>query len=157
MIYKEGDYIATHKEPIWRDSANFLFFINIGQDKNGNNEWEQSWGKKIGYNLISICNIPFFAYNLNLGDELEINSENIFTKKVKSSGNSTFRIFFEVEDPEIKQKIVKELVEKKILLEWSSQNLLALNVSTEDNVKSIANYLNAREQQGLLQYETGAQ
>ena len=40
------------------------------------------------------------------------------------------------------------------LMEWSSENLLAPSVP-EAEAQRLADYLYAREQQSLLQYETG--
>ena len=40
------------------------------------------------------------------------------------------------------------------LMEWSSENLLALSAPEAEALR-LADHLHSREQQGLLQYETG--
>ena len=49
---------------------------------------------------------------------------------------------------------MQEIEGMKPLMEWSSENLLALS-APEAEAQRLANYLHSGEQQGLLQYETG--
>ena len=38
--------------------------------KDGKNEWEQLWGKEVGPQRCIVCCIPFFVYDVALGDEV---------------------------------------------------------------------------------------
>jgi hypothetical protein len=31
MKYEPGDFAAVHRSPIWRERANFIFFVHIGK------------------------------------------------------------------------------------------------------------------------------
>ena len=153
MKYQAGEYEAVHQSPIWRDRANFVFAAHIGT-KDGKNEWEQLWGKKTAPQRFILCCIPFFAHDVALGDEVEIDDDFVLKKVIRHSGQTTFRVWFGDQNSGTRQKLVREIEEIKPLMEWSSENLLALSTS-EAGAQELADYLQARENEGLLQYETG--
>ena len=62
--------VAIHLNPAWRDRANFIAFVSIELDEPGE-RWEQLWARQIANNLFEICCIPFFAYDLALGDQVD--------------------------------------------------------------------------------------
>ena len=153
MKAQAGEYIAVHKEPIWRESSNFVFHAHMGV-KAGKNEWEQLWGKAIAPNRIALCCIPFFLYDVALGDEVLLTPDNVLAEVVHRSGQITFRVWFGEQDATRRQDVVREIEEMKPLMEWSSENLLALSVPEVD-AQRMADYLQRREDEGALQYETG--
>jgi hypothetical protein len=153
MKYQTGEYEATHRLPIWRDRANFVFASHLGT-KDEKNEWEQLWGQRIASNRFILCCIPFFVYDLALGDEIEVDADFIFQRVVRRAGQVTFRVWFGGQDSGKKQELVEEMKAISSLMEWSSENLLALSVP-EAEAQLLADYLQSREQQKLLQYETG--
>ncbi|MDO3520324.1 DUF4265 domain-containing protein [Ralstonia pseudosolanacearum] len=153
MKYQTGDYEAIHQSPIWRDRANFVFAAHLG-DRDGKNEWEQLWGKKIAPHRFVLCCIPFFARDIALGDEVETDADFVLQRVVHSSGQVTFRVWFGEQNPTTRQELVQEIENLKPLMEWSSENLLALSVP-ESEAQRFADYLYSKEQQGLLNYETG--
>jgi hypothetical protein len=148
-----GEYEAVHQLPIWRDRANFVFAAHLGT-KDGKNEWEQLWGQKTAPQRFILCCIPFFAQGIALGDEVETNADFVLQRVVQHSGQITFRVWFGEQDSATRQESAREIEAMKPLMEWSSENLLALSVP-EAEAQRLADYLYSREQQGLLQYETG--
>ncbi|MEO8058662.1 MAG: DUF4265 domain-containing protein [Burkholderiales bacterium] len=154
MKYQAGEYEAVHHSPIWRDRANFVFATHLGT-KDGKNEWEQLWGQKTAPQRFILCCIPFFAQDIALGDEVETDADFVLQEVVQRSGQLTFRVWFGSQDLAARQGLVREIEAMKPLMEWSSENLLALSARDEVEAKKIADYLQAREEQGLLQYETG--
>lgn len=153
MKYQAGEHVAVHSFPIWRDRANFVFAAYQGT-KDGKNQWEQLWGHEVGPQRCVVCCIPFFLHNVALGDEVEIDANFVFQRVVQPSGQVTFRVWFEGQGISKRQDLVHEIEAMKPLMEWSSHNLLALSL-TEAEAQQMADYLQLRENEGLLQYETG--
>ena len=154
MKRQAGDFVAVHQDPIWRDRANFIFFVPIGT-QDGKAEWEQVWGTQTAEQRFVLCCIPFFVYGLALGDEVETDTDFVVQRVVQASGQITFRVWFGSQPAATRHELVREIEAMTPLLEWSSENLLALSARDETEAQKIADYLQAREEQGLLQYENG--
>lgn len=154
MKFKPGDYEAIHRSPIWREKADFVFAAHIGT--NGDkNEWEQLWGKKTGRNTFMLCCIPFFVYDIALGDEVEVDADLVAQRVTKSGGQTTFRVWFVEQDLDRRKGIVRDISKVTSLLEWSSENLLAVSVPSAAEAQMLANFLEECELNRFLQYETG--
>lgn len=153
MKYQAGEQVAVHSDPIWRDRANFVFAALQGT-KDGKNEWEQLWGQEVAPQRCVVCCIPFFVRDVALGDEVEIDANFVFRQVVQQSGQVTFRVWFGGQDATTRQRLVSEIEAINPLMEWSSENLLALSVP-ETEAQHLADYLQLRENEGLLHYETG--
>jgi hypothetical protein len=154
MKYQTGEYEAVHRAPAWRDRADFVFSAYLGIE-NGKKEWEQLWGKQVAPNKFILCCIPFFVYGISLGDELETDNNFVLHRVVRQGGQATFRVWFGEQDVATRDAIVHEIEDMRPLMEWSSDHLLALSVPDGDKAQEIANYLQAREEDRVLQYETG--
>lgn len=111
-------------------------------------------GQEVAPQRCVVCCIPFFVYDVALGDEVEINANSVLQRVVRSSGQVTFRVWFGGQDAAKRQALAREMEAMKPLMEWSSDNLLALS-SSEAEAQRLADYLQSREKEGLLQYETG--
>lgn len=154
MKYQTGEYEAVHQTPVWRDRASFIFVAHLGV-KDGRNEWEQLWGQKTAAHRFILCCIPFFAQDIALGDEVETDVDFVLQRVVKHAGRTTFRALFSGHDKATRKALMLEIEAMNPLMEWSSENLLALSVFDGTEAQRMANYLQAREEQGLLKYETG--
>lgn len=153
MKYQTEDYEAVHQSPVWRDRANFVFAAHLGV-KDGKNEWEQLWGQKTASRRFVVCCIPFFIHDVSLGDEVETDADFVLQRVVRSSGQVTFRVWFGGRDAAKRQDLLRGIEEMRPLMEWSSDNFLALSVP-EAEAQCLADYLQNHENEGLLQYETG--
>ncbi|MDP3871746.1 MAG: DUF4265 domain-containing protein [Methyloversatilis sp.] len=153
MKYQAGEHVAVHSSPIWRDRANFVFAAHQGA-KDGSNEWEQLWGQEVAPRRFVVCCIPFFVRDVSLGDEVEVDANFVLKRVVRASGQVTFRVWFGGKSGVNRQELLNEITAMSPLMEWSSENLLALSV-TQANAPLIADYLQLRENEGRLQYETG--
>lgn len=153
MKYQAGEHVAVHSDPIWRDRSNFVFAAHQGT-KDGKNEWEQLWGQEVAPQRCIVCCIPFFVRDVALGDEVEIDANFVLQRVVRPSGQVTFRVWFGGQEATTRQDLVQDIEAMKPLMEWSSENLLALSVP-EAEAQRMADYLQLRENEGLLQYETG--
>jgi Domain of unknown function (DUF4265) len=153
--YKPGDYEARHLEPVWRSRANFIITADIGETAE-RREWEQLWAKQIGDRRFEICCIPFFVYDLALGDEVETDSDHIIRQVSRRSGHVTFRVWFgNSSDKTIRDETVAIVRESGGEHEWSSNNLLAIDAVSPEAVQAIADFLNAQHCRNRLTYETG--
>jgi hypothetical protein len=153
MKYQNGDYEALHESPIWRDRADFILSAFLGA-KNGKNEWEQLWGERVSETQFRLCCIPFFAKDLALGDEVDTDPDFVVRSVVRPSGNYTFRVWLGGQSGEVRVNALTKLETLGVDIEWSSENLLALNVSPE-HAQGLADSLATLESAGELKYESG--
>ncbi|MDX2030388.1 MAG: DUF4265 domain-containing protein [Blastocatellia bacterium] len=146
---------VVHQNPIWRDKADFIIAAYLGK-KDDRNEWEQLWALRVGEGRFLICCIPFFASDLALGDEVETDADHTVLRVVVPSGQETFRVWFgDSTCPGIREEVVRHMESQTVAVEWSSENLLALSASNEEQAQSVADYLHSRQVAGHLLYETG--
>jgi hypothetical protein len=74
---------------------------------------------------------------------------------VKDAGHHTFRVWFgETADPTIREEVMDEVERSGWLLEWSSENLLAISVEAS-RASKVADYLYQQQRLSRLIYETG--
>lgn len=152
MAYQEGDYVATHSNPVWRDRANFLFHVPIESDTR-ERRWEQLWWTRIAERKFVLCCVPFFVYDLALGDEVEVDLDDHIVAIIPS-GQWTFRIWFGGISSSEKTRALQEIENLQPTMEWSSENLLAVSVPSE-RAQEMADTLQALTSEGCLQYEAG--
>lgn len=154
--YQPGDYEARHDEPVWRQRANFIIAADISASTT-KREWEQLWARQIDENRFEICCIPFFVYDLALGDEVETDEHHVLRRVLKPSGRYTFRVWFgESRDPDDRDRVVETLREHGCEHEWSSANLLAIDAPTHSVAQIIADVLAGLQQtNGPITFETG--
>lgn len=101
-----------------------------------------------------VCCIPFFVYDVALGDLVETDISYNILRVIEHSGRFVFRVWFgETFHP--RQDVADELVARGALLEWSSANLLAVDAADEVHAQVIADYLSEEERADRLMFETG--
>jgi hypothetical protein len=154
-----------HKEPVWRKKTNAIIYVPIGEDDN----YEQLWCRQIDECLFELCCIPFFLYDVALGDVMEVFSvmnppydslplvEQPYVEALVKvqSGRYVFRVFFEKSKYNIREHIAGLLSELGAVLEWSSMSMLAVDVKEKKQVKIVADFLHEYESRGDIIYETG--
>jgi hypothetical protein len=155
---------AIHASPVWRDRANFLIKARLphisAENAASSKEWEQLWCKQIAENQFEICCIPFFVYDLALGDVVETGLEGegryVFQRVLKPSGRYCFRVWFgNSAAPHSRDEVIQFAAQLGCLSEWGSTNLLAIDSGSEAQAQAIADYLSQREHVDSLVYETG--
>lgn len=142
--------IFTHEEPVWRSRSNFIIMAPVDEDK------EQLWARQISERTFEICCIPFFVYNLALGDIVETDIGYCVTKVVERSGRFVFRVWMQTEERSLVSSIVKHLEDFGALVERSSAYMIAIDTANEQMAKDVSGWLSQLEVEGHLQYETGA-
>jgi len=141
---------AVHDAPVWHDRADFV----IGAPLLEEGRAEQLWARQVGDQRFEICCIPFFLYDVALGDLVETDAGYDLARVVQPSGRYVFRVWFgNTAHP--RQDIADELAERGVLLEWSSANLLAIDAADETHAQEVADYLAEQQRADRLMFETG--
>lgn len=143
---------ATHTEPLWRDRANFIIASLVDlEDGVGR---EQLWARQIGPFEFEISCIPFFAYDLALGDIVRTSADYVVQEVIRRSGRYVFRVWLGGSSID-KDWLAQELVRLGGQLEWSSTHLLAVDAPDEATAARISSFLADLQERGELVYETG--
>ncbi|NED97102.1 DUF4265 domain-containing protein [Phytoactinopolyspora alkaliphila] len=82
--------VVVHPEPTWRDRSDFI----ISADLSEKGRSEQLWARQLADYRFEVCRIPFFMYDVALGDIVETDESYDMTKVIKSSVHSVFRVWF---------------------------------------------------------------
>jgi Domain of unknown function (DUF4265) len=148
---------AQHLEPVWRDRSNFIIAADISSQGTAASR-EQLWARQIAEDQFELCCIPFFLYDVALGDIVETETTGsrryLISRVVRPSGRYVFRVWFG-ESFQPRDEIAQALEGLGALLEWSSRNLLAVDARDAAHAQVIADFLADRESKGQLVYETG--
>ncbi len=109
-----------------------------------------------------ICCIPFFVYDLALGDEVAVSASPTgsykMDKVVRQSGHYTFRVFLGGNDDAweaISDEINQRATQLGCLYEWFSARLVALDAPMERAARALSGFLLQLQEAGQLHYETG--
>ena len=103
---------------MWRERSNFIIAARI--PNGGEIETEQLWARQVAPRQFEICCIPFFVYDLALGDAVETDDEYIIKRVIAPSGRYVFRVWFKQSDDQLKVELVERLGELGADIEWSS-------------------------------------
>jgi hypothetical protein len=122
--------------------------------------FEQLWVRQLADTRFELCCIPFFVFDLALGDEVETEPRDgrqyVLARVVAPSGGSTFRAWFGATEYEgARVKVVAALKAGGWRFEWYSENLLAIDAADAERAQALADLLAERERLGHLVYETG--
>lgn len=148
---------VVHPDPVWRERSNFT--INAKLEENDlPRRFEQLWARKLSDHRFEICCIPFFLFDVALGDVVQTAPKGdrrfVLDRVVEPSGRYVFRVWFG-ESFHPRDEIAEQLLALGALLEWSSVNLLAVDATDSEHARRIADFLHERQQLGQLLYETG--
>lgn len=146
----EAQQIKIHANPVWRSRANFIVAIKL--DEVGFRE--QLWARQVADRRFELCCIPFFAYDLALGDVVETDNCYTIRKVVKPSGRYVFRAWFG-EAGGSHAEVIEALERVGAQTECYSTNLIAIDASGAHQVQLVADLLHCYETQHRLTYETG--
>lgn len=152
LKYVAGDYCAQHEAPAWKGQADFICLARIDDTP----RWEQLWVRREEGGTFLVCCVPFFLYDLSLGDSVELDESNIVKGVVKRGGHITFRVWFGESSEVDRDRVVALLESNAVVLEWSSHNLLAMSCPQGAVALTVAEELGQEEANGCLRYESGS-
>jgi hypothetical protein len=155
MTVLDHDHFSTHRDPIWRDRADFLVQAALPEA----HRYEQLWCRQVTVDTFEVCCIPFFLYDLALGDIIETSPVSgrryVMSRVVARSGRYVFRARFDASQLGNRDEVLAELTELGAWTEWSSHSMVAVDARDAAHAQAIADHLWEQERLGLLVYETG--
>lgn len=153
---------AEHRAPARADRADSVVYVELPDDP-GVFKWEQLPARRVSADHYEICAVPFFAYDLALGDIVETSRVtghgivNLRIERVVSpSGHETYRVRFHhdvASDPE-GTRLLEWIQSLGCEYELWSPRTAAIDTD-DDNAQVLADYLWDRYQAGAFEYETG--
>jgi hypothetical protein len=157
------------KASAWRDgrfvvlpdaeSADCTVWVGAEQHSEGAVKWEGLLARRLGPDRARICAVPFWVYDLNLGDEVALidsaEAAPVVTAVVKDAGNCTFRVVAgQPDDDEWWRQLMVELEEFDCWFDVRSAGFLALSAPAE-HAEAAVNCLNDREKRRELRFDSG--
>ena len=153
----EPTEFVVHRDPVWRDRSNFIIHVELPKEDRPR-RFEQLFARQLSEDRFEVCCIPFFVFDVALGDVVVTSSSRdrqyVVEKVAEPSGRYVFRVWFG-ESFQPRDEIAQELTALGSLLEWSSRNLLAVDAADQEHAQLVADFLAEREKAGQLIYETG--
>ena len=132
---------AVHRTPIWRERSDTVIAARVDRAEVDATS-EQLWARQIDRSHYEICCIPFFVYDLALGDIVEVDGDYEVTDVNVRSGRHVFRVWFgDTYYP--REEIVQGLESLEGIYEWSSTNLLAVDARDAEHAQRISDFLSA--------------
>jgi len=146
---------TAHPEPLWRERANFIIVAPLPEK----DRFEQLWCRQLTESTFEVCCVPFFLYNVALGDivETETTSEGPFNLRrvTQPSGRYVFRVLFPNVSAERRSDVQNRVIGFGGAVEWATPKLMAIDAENQGVASRIADYLQTEEDAGRLAYETG--
>jgi hypothetical protein len=142
---------AVHPDPVWRERADFVIGAPLPEEGRA----EQLWAREVSGQRLQICCIPFFLYDVALGDIVETDANYDLLRVVKPSGRYVFRVWFGDSSFSQPERTAEQLRALGALLEWSSANLVAIDAADEHEAQRLSDFLTAEERCGRLTFEAG--
>jgi hypothetical protein len=126
----------------------------------GTVRWEGLLARRLSDERARICAVPFWVYDLDLGDEVTLmdsaEGAPVVTGVVLDGGNYTFRVRFEhAADDDVRWRgLMVELEPFDCWFDVRSPGFLAVSAPPA-HAQAVADHLDDRERRGDLLFETG--
>lgn len=131
VVMSMASEIATHDAPAWQERANFIIFADLSS-AGMPGRWEQLWARQLGEAEFELCCIPYFTYSLALGDRVRTQPSGgrryVVAEVHARSGRRVLRLWLKEAQARGKECVLRYLESSSPLHEWSSDNLLAIDV-----------------------------
>jgi len=150
----ESRTIGVHNAPIWRKKTDYIFMAKV-DDYEGMAQ-EQLWGRRVGENSFEVCCIPFFIYDLALGDIVEIDEASWLKRVVERSGRAVYRAWFGSVLPAGQLEVIAEVERLGGIVERSSDHLVAIDAATKARAHAVLGALSAFQERNLVTFEVGS-
>lgn len=135
-------------------------WVGAEADSAGSVKWEGLLARRLSSGRARICAVPFWVYDINLGDEVALlksaEAALVVAGVVVDGGNYTFRVRFEdVTHDDVRwRELIVELEPFGCWVDVRSPGLLAMS-APPTHAQAVADYLDVRERRGDLLFETG--
>jgi hypothetical protein len=135
-------------------------WVGVEADSAQSVKWEGLLARRLSGKRARICAVPFWVYDVNLGDEVALmdsaEGASVVTGVVVDGGNHTFRVRFEhAADDDVRwRELMVELEPFDCWFDVRSPGFLAVSAPPA-HAQPVADYLDERERRGELRFETG--
>lgn len=117
---------GPHTKP---EHADTLLQIDLGEHGMPG-EVEQVWARRIADHRFELCSVPFFAYGMTHGDEVQVDNDLRVKKVINRCGNVALRMFVEHDDAEPFRACVEQILDDLGLPhEWQGDGYVAIGLS----------------------------
>jgi hypothetical protein len=148
---------VVHESPAWRERSDFIISAVLPEEDLPR-RFEQLFARQLSENRFELCCIPFFLYDIALGDVVQTSARDgrryVVDRVIEPSGHYVFRVWFG-DSFQPRGEIAAEVQKICPTIEWLSSNLLAIDAQNLDQAQRVADLLAERENAGQLIYETG--
>jgi len=157
--YRQENNISykIHHKPAWREKADSIVNARI-ETSSEEVIYESLWAKQLQHNLYQVCCIPYFIYDLSIGDIFEADLGKrgglVFKNVVESSGNETIWLHFHNALRDDLNNILKKIIEAECLYEGYNERFLALNISSKIQRDNVLKSLDKEIKAGTAQYSS---
>ena len=147
----------VHDAPALRGESNYIARIDLAPFE-FEGQIEQVWLQRTGEDgEAMLCCIPFRAYGLALRDIVRISAESTVIELVKPSGNRALRALLAEAGAEqiriVKAEIDARISRAGLLVEWSGDRHVAIDVPHGADAESIMDYFDIQEDAARLYWE----
>ncbi len=146
--------MKKHPNPAWRARANYRLAMKVDDAPFE----EELWARQKSDEEFEVCCIPFFIYDVHLGDTIRIvphEGRNLVLGVSEPSGHHTFRVWLKALSPLLREQVLEEAARLNCEFEWFDERLLALDAPDDQAANALARWLEAKMRGGGLDYETG--
>ncbi|UKA62759.1 DUF4265 domain-containing protein [Arthrobacter sp. FW306-04-A] len=123
--------IATHPTPVRRAVPSFMLRAVV-DDVGGGDSFEQLWTERVGDDRFELSCIPFFAYDMALGDVVRAEAATgyVIQSVVQRSGNGVVRVAVKrPEDVDAVHLRLHDLLGRlEYLCEWFAPGYVAISL-----------------------------
>ena len=142
--------IATHEPP---PDSDFVIRVDLA-DHGMPGRSEQLWAKRSGPNRFVLRSIPFFAYGLRPGDEVETDDSYSIKRVVRSAGRHVLRIAAVRGQADAVHEDLHPLLEQLGLShEWHGNGYVAIELTAVELPEPLQFYLEPQAGNGVLHFE----
>lgn len=143
--------IYQHLEPVWQARADYIVRASIEGDEG---DFEQLWTHQLSQTEHLLCCIPFFLYNVCLGDVVEVRNDQMVRVR-RPGGRWTFRAFCLTHGSA--EALFDRIGSDEFLHERHGERLVSIDAANTEDARRLAGILVQLESEGLIEYETGKQ
>jgi hypothetical protein len=146
--------MKKHRAAVWSAKSNYRLAMKVDDAPFE----EELWARQKSDTEFEICCVPFFIYDVHLGDTIRIvphGDKNLVLGVSEPSGQHTFRVWLKAASPLLREEVLAEAERLNCPFEWYDERLLALSAPDDATANEIARWLEAKRLGGGMDYETG--
>jgi Domain of unknown function (DUF4265) len=152
----EDSMIATHDEPAARSRTNYILRLSLAADGLPG-RYEQVWTRTEDKVSFELCCIPFFTYDMSLGDVIRTTTDDGEYEIVSKGGHRTIR--FAIQDEKFRHEghdsLHASIASAGCLAEFRGhmRGYGAIDIVDEHQSETVRALLTPLAEQGLLMWE----